>query len=335
MTKKILLTGGAGYIGSHTYAALKTAGYDAVILDNFSNAHESVIRRLETLTEAPVTVCRVDILDQAAVREVFASYQFEAVIHFAAQKSVAASIDHPVDYFETNISGLINLLKGMEEANVHRLVFSSSATIYGDAGLRPVTEDAPRSAVNPYGLTKLVGEQMLEHLMLIDQKWQFGILRYFNPVGADPSALIGEDPTDTPNNLMPYLAKVAIKELPYVNVFGDDYATPDGTGVRDYIHVSDLAEGHVQSLAHLLDDNGSHTVNLGTGQGQSVMQVIDAYAEASGQNIPYQIAPRRPGDVAEYTADPSRAEQILGFAAKRSLADMCKSSWAWVSQRRN
>jgi UDP-glucose 4-epimerase len=335
MAKKILLTGGAGYIGSHTYVALREAGFDVVIYDNFSNAQDDVPNRLELITGSPVTCYCGDVLDKDALQQVFSEHAFDAVVHFAALKAVGESVQKPLEYIETNCSGLINLMKTMHAAGVYRLVFSSSATVYGDPEVLPIPETSPLSFTNPYGYTKLMGEQILSQTAAADERWCFGVLRYFNPVGAHASALIGEDPTDIPNNLMPYIAKVATGELPYLNVFGDDYDTPDGTGVRDYIHVEDLAEGHVLSLKALLESNESHTVNLGTGHGYSVLDVLNAYSDACDQLLPHQTQPRRQGDVASCYADPEKAKSFLGFEAKRGLEEMCLSSWNWVSKRRN
>ncbi len=330
---KILLTGGAGYIGSHTYLALIDAGFDVVILDNFSNAKPDVPARLEDITGRPAHVYEGDVLDRAVLEQVFSDHTIDGVVHFAALKAVGESVEKPLDYMQTNVGGLLNLLSAMDHAGVRRIVFSSSATVYGDTDIQPIPEDHPRTYTSPYAFTKIAGEQILEQL---PDDWAVGILRYFNPVGAHGSAMIGEDPEDIPNNLVPYIAKVATGELERLSVFGDDYDTPDGTGVRDYIHVEDLAEGHVLSLKSLLETGEGHTVNLGTGEGSTVLDVVHAYSEACGQDLAYKIAPRRDGDVAVLTARPERAKEHLGFEAKRSLADMCRSSWAWVSgQRRN
>ncbi|MCL4105475.1 UNVERIFIED_CONTAM: hypothetical protein GTU68_055606 [Idotea baltica] len=322
---KILLTGGAGYIGSHTYAALVAAGHDVVIFDNFSNARAG----------APVSWVKGDVLDPAALAAVFADHAFDAVVHFAALKAVAQSVAQPLAYFRTNIGGLLNLVDAMDGAGVRRLVFSSSATVYGEPDQTPTPETAPRRAMNPYGQTKITGEEMLEQLAQSDPRWAVGILRYFNPAGAHGSALIGEDPSDIPNNLMPYIARLALGDLDCLSVFGDDYDTSDGTGMRDYIHVEDLARGHALSLAKLLETGQGHLVNLGTGQGSSVLEVHAAYEAACGKRLPYKIAPRRPGDVPIYCADPAKARAVLGFEAEKDLAAMCASSWAWISRRGN
>lgn len=330
---KILLTGGAGYIGSHTYLALVEAGFDVVILDNFSNAKPDVPNRLQDISGQSVDVVEGDVLNRAVLDKLFADHQIDGVVHFAALKAVGESVQKPLDYMNTNVGGLLNLLAAMDRADVRRIVFSSSATVYGDTNVQPIPEEHARTYTSPYAFTKIAGEQILEQLT---DDWAVGILRYFNPVGAHKSAIIGEDPEDIPNNLMPYMAKVATGELEELGVFGDDYDTPDGTGVRDYIHVEDLAEGHVLSLKSLIETGQSHTVNLGTGEGSSVFDVVKAYSDACGLELAYKVTPRRDGDVAVLTARPEKAKTVLGFEAKRTLADMCASSWAWVSgQRKN
>ncbi|MEM9853501.1 MAG: UDP-glucose 4-epimerase GalE [Pseudomonadota bacterium] len=332
-SETILLTGGAGYIGSHTYVALAEAGYRVIILDDFSNAKRSVLTRLAQLTRVNEVTCyEGSVLDGALLRRVFEENEIAAVVHFAARKAVGESSEKPLAYFETNCSGLLKLLAAMEAVDVRRLVFSSTATVYGDPApeLLPLKEDAPLNYMSPYAFTKIMSEQMLEQIAASHASWAFGVLRYFNPVGAHPSGLIGEDPSDIPNNLMPYISKVAAGELPHLNVFGNDYDTPDGTGIRDYIHVSDLAAGHVMSLNRLLATNEGHVVNLGSGQGHSVLEVLAAYGRACGRELPHEIAPRRAGDVAAYYADASRAAALLGFETRRSLDDMCASSWNWI-----
>jgi len=330
---KILLTGGAGYIGSHTYLALIDAGFEVVIFDNFSNAKADVPARLQDISGQPVHAFEGDVLDRAALDAVFESHDIDGVVHFAALKAVGESVQKPLHYMHTNVGGLLNLLAAMDAAQVRRIVFSSSATVYGDTDIQPIPEDHARTYTSPYAFTKITGEQILEQL---HGTWAVGILRYFNPVGAHRSAMIGEDPADVPNNLVPYIAKVATGDLAELAVFGDDYDTPDGTGVRDYIHVEDLAEGHVLSLKSLIETGESHTVNLGTGAGSSVLDVVRAYSVACGQDLAYRIAPRRDGDVAILTARPDDAKTKLGFVATRTLGDMCASSWAWVNgQRRN
>ncbi len=335
MAQKVLLTGGAGFIGSHTYVELKKAGFDVIILDNFSNSRPDVIDRLEILTAAPVTCYQGDILDAELLDRIFSEHRIDAAIHFAALKAVGESTQIPLEYMNTNIAGLYSLLRAMDRADVRNLVFSSSATVYGEPDQLPVPETAPRSYTNPYGFTKLTCEQSLEQIAASNDKWAFGILRYFNPAGAHESALIGEDPNDIPNNLMPYIAKVAAGELDELSVFGNDYDTPDGTGVRDYIHVTDLARGHVLSVSALIETRTGHTVNLGTGTGYSVLDMLHAYEKAAGKKLPYKIAPRRPGDVPTLFSNPSKAQEILGFSAELSLDDMCTSSWNWVSRRKN
>jgi len=328
---RILLTGGAGYIGSHTYLGLVEAGHEVVILDNFTNARDDVPERLERISGGPATVYRGDVLDRALLDRIFADQAIDGVVHFAALKAVGESVQKPLDYIHTNVGGLLTLLAAMEAAGVRCIVFSSSATVYGDTNIQRIPEDHPRSHTSPYGYTKITGETALEQVAAADARWAVGILRYFNPVGAHRSALIGEDPGDIPNNLMPYIAKVATGELRRINVFGDDYNTPDGTGVRDYIHVEDLAHGHVLSLNALMETGESHAVNLGTGIGSSVLDVIRAYSAACGRDLPYRIVARRQGDVSSVTALPDKARAVLGFEAQKTLDDMCRSSWAWVS----
>jgi UDP-glucose 4-epimerase len=331
MAERILLTGGAGYIGSHTYVALVEAGYEVTILDNFQNANRSVIARLEALTGAPVSVAEADVRDATTLAGLFSEHQFDAVVHFAALKAVSESVARPLDYFDVNINGLITLLRVMDAAGCRRIVFSSSATVYGVPDETPTPETAEFRAMNPYGQTKISGEQILNQLAAADARWVVGILRYFNPAGAHASRLIGEDPRDIPNNLMPFIAKVAAGEMAELQVYGDDYDTPDGTGVRDYIHVEDLARGHVLSLAALLGEGQSHSVNLGTGQGHSVLEVIGAYKRASNRDVPFRITDRRPGDVPIYVAKADKAEEILGFRTERTLDQMCASSWGWIT----
>ena len=325
----ILLTGAAGYIASHTWLALQSAGFEVVGLDDFSNSSPEVLNRLRELGGKPVQFERASVTDATALAALFTRYQIDAVVHFAAFKAVGESTTKPLAYYANNIGGLVALCQAMQAAHCRRIVFSSSATVYGDPERLPITEDAPLSATNPYGQTKLMGETILRDLGAADPQWQTACLRYFNPVGAHESGRIGEDPRGTPNNLMPYVAQVAIGRRPVLSVYGNDYPTPDGTGVRDYIHVSDLAEGHVAALRRLLDAPGSFTVNLGTGRGHSVLEVVRAYAEASGREVPYQVVPRRPGDVAACYADPTLARQLLGWSTRHDLARMCADSWRW------
>ncbi|MDQ3058657.1 MAG: UDP-glucose 4-epimerase GalE [Pseudomonadota bacterium] len=327
----ILLTGGAGYIGSHTCVALIEAGFTPVILDNFSNSHPAVLERLQQITGQAVACERGDVLDTPWVEDVLRRHTIAGVMHFAGDKAVGESVAQPLKYYRNNIGGAVSLLEAMQAAACRTLVFSSSATVYGDPASVPITESFPRSHTNPYGHTKLVIEDILAAVQVADPAWRLAVLRYFNPVGAHPSGLIGEDPSGIPNNLMPFVAQVAIGKRPYLNVYGADYPTPDGTGVRDYIHVQDLAEGHVAALRSLVDQGKSFTVNLGTGRGNSVLEVVHAFEQASGRPIPYQMAPRRPGDVAQCYADPKLAQSLLGWSARHTLADMCLDAWRWQS----
>lgn len=330
MAHKILLTGGAGYIGSHTYVALVEAGFDVVIVDDFSNSNRSVLDRLGQITgNNSVDFYEGSVLDRDLLKRIFSDHDFDAVVHFAARKAVGESVSKPIDYFEVNVSGLLTLLQEMKAAGVMRMVFSSSATVYGEPDIVPTPETAPRQHMNPYGFTKIMGEEILQQAAVADP-WAFGILRYFNPVGAHPSGMIGEDPSDIPNNLMPYIAKVATGELPHLNVFGDDYTTRDGTGERDYIHVCDLARGHVLSLRKLIETDQGHLVNLGTGQAYSVLEMNAAYGRACGRDLPYVIAPRRAGDVPIYQAEVGLARDTLGFETEFDLDEMCTSSWNWI-----
>ncbi len=325
----ILLTGATGYIGSHTWLALIAAGHRVVGVDNFVNSAPQVLDRLAHLAGGPVAFEQADVCDPVALDAVFGRHRPDAVVHFAALKAVGESTARPLDYYSNNIGGLLNTCRVMRAHQVGRLVFSSSATVYGDPQTLPITEDAPLSATNPYGQTKLIGETMLRDLVAADAFWQVANLRYFNPVGAHDSGQIGEDPRGIPNNLMPYVAQVAVGRRAELSVFGSDYPTVDGTGVRDYIHVSDLAEGHVAALNRLLDHPGSLTVNLGTGRGYSVLEVVRAYAAASGREVPYRLVDRRPGDVAACYADPALAHKLLGWQARHDLARMCADSWRW------
>ena len=331
MCARILLTGGAGYIGSHTYVALVEAGHEVVILDNFVNAQRSVPERLAQITGRPITLIEGDVRDERLVTQVLADHGIEAVVHFAALKAVGESMARPLDYFDVNIGGLTTLLRAMEGAGCRRIVFSSSATVYGVPDETPTPETAEFRAMNPYGQTKITGEEILGWLGRSNPDWAIGVLRYFNPAGAHGSALIGEDPRDIPNNLMPFVAKVATGELDQIAVFGNDYDTPDGTGIRDYIHVEDLARGHVLSLQSLLGTGESHLVNLGTGHGYSVLEVIAAYQRACNRELPYTITDRRAGDVPIYVASAEKAAKVLGFRTEKGLDEMCASSWAWVS----
>ena len=324
--KTILVTGGAGYIGSHTCVELSKAGYGIVIVDNLVNSKTEAVRRIEKIVGHPVKFYQKDILDADALDTVFTENKIDAVINFAGLKAVGESVAKPLEYYHNNITGLLVLLDAMRRHGCKNIVFSSSATVYGQPKSVPIKEDFPLSATNPYGRTKLFIEEILRVLYKADGSFNIAILRYFNPIGAHESGLIGEDPNGIPNNLCPYIAKVAVGKLEKVRVFGNDYPTPDGTGVRDYIHVVDLAVGHVLALKKLFENSGLYTVNLGTGKGYSVQEVIEAFSKALGKPIPYEIAPRRPGDIAECYADPSLAEQLLGFRTARTLDDMCRDA---------
>ena len=330
----VLLTGGAGYIGSHMAVALAQAGQRPVVLDNFCNSKPSVMDRLAALCGESLPLVQADVRDTSAVVRAITEHRIEAVVHFAALKAVGESVAKPLLYFENNVGGLLSLLKAMQSTGCRQIVFSSSAVVYGDPARLPISEGDPVGYTNAYAQTKLVGEQFLEALAQSDPSWRVAVLRYFNPVGAHPSGQIGEDPSGIPNNLVPYIAQVAVGRRDCLQVFGSDYATPDGTGVRDYIHIQDLVAGHLASL-RVLGEQGSHLVNLGTGRGYSVMEVIDAYARASGRPIPYEVAPRRPGDVATVFTDPTRARTLLGWQAQFGLDDMCLSSWHWQQQNPN
>ncbi|KAF1704187.1 UDP-glucose 4-epimerase GalE [Pseudoxanthomonas kaohsiungensis] len=334
MTDRILVTGGAGYIGSHTCVALAEAGIRYTILDNFSNANPGVIGRLESLVGFKPELIEGDVRDRELLDRLFEVGKFTGVIHFAGLKAVSESVDKPIEYYDNNFIGTVRLVEAMRTSACRTLVFSSSATVYGAASAAmPLREDSPLAATNPYGRSKLMVEDMLRDLGIADSEWRIALLRYFNPVGAHASGLIGEDPRGTPNNLMPYISQVAVGRLPRLNVFGDDYPTPDGTGVRDYIHVVDLAAGHLAALARLRQREGVLAVNLGTGKGTSVLEMIRAFEAASGRSIPYQVAARRPGDVAECWADPSHAYRELGWRARLALSDMCVDAWRWQSHQ--
>lgn len=332
---KILVTGGAGYIGSHTVVLLLEAGFRVVVVDNLCNSSREALRRAETITGGAVTLHEVDVRDEVALERILLEEKPDAVIHFAGLKAVGESVDRPIEYYDNNVCGTISLLKAMRAAGVFSLVFSSSATVYGDPQSVPIREDFPLSATNPYGRSKLIIEEMLRDVAKTADDWKMALLRYFNPVGAHESGLIGEDPSGIPNNLMPYIAKVAVGELSKLNVFGGDYPTPDGTGVRDYIHVIDLARGHLAALRALSGWSGREplTVNLGTGRGYSVLDMVHAFEQASGRRIPYEIVARRPGDIAECYADPALAERLLDWRAEYGVAEMCRDTWRW--QERN
>jgi len=326
---KVLLTGGAGYIGSHTAVECLAAGHEVVVFDNLSNSSPRSLDRVAQIAGKPVAFVQGDIRDRTSLKRLFVDYAIDAVVHFAGLKAVGESVEMPLLYYDNNVTGSIALFEEMAAAAVKAVVFSSSATVYGDPATVPITEGFPLSATNPYGRSKLFIEEMLRDIVLADTGWNIALLRYFNPVGAHESGLIGEDPRGIPNNLMPYVAQVAVGKRPFLQVFGGDYDTPDGTGVRDYIHVLDLAAGHVAALRHLLDGGDSHTVNLGTGQGCSVLQVVRAFEVASGRPVPFRVLPRRPGDVASCYADPTLAHHLFEWRARRGLSEMCADAWAW------
>ena len=328
---RILVTGGAGYIGSHTCVELLDAGHDVVVVDNLDNSSQESLRRVRELTGRDLEFNRVDIRDREGLHGVFARHDFAAVLHFAGLKAVGESVEVPLRYYENNITGTVHLLEAMAAHEVRSIVFSSSATVYGDPATVPITEEFPLSATNPYGRTKLFIEEILRDVCAADPAWRAVLLRYFNPVGAHPSGRIGEDPQGLPNNLMPYIMQVAVGRLPELQVFGDDYGTPDGTGVRDYIHVVDLAAGHVAAVEKLGDLPGCTAINLGTGRGYSVLEMVAAAKAAAGREIPYKVVGRRAGDIATCYADPSYAAAALGWRATRGVAEMCADHWRWQS----
>lgn len=333
---RILVTGGAGYIGSHTSIILLEKGYDVVIVDNFVNSKPEAVRRIEKLSGKKFTFYEVDLCDEAALNDVFEKEPVDAVIHFAGLKAVGESVQQPTRYYDNNLRSTLNLLKVMQAHSVHNIVFSSSATVYGNPASVPITEDFPLSTTNPYGTTKLMIERILTDVAHADPEFNPIILRYFNPVGAHKSGEIGEDPNGIPNNLVPYITQVAIGKLDHLNIFGNDYPTPDGTGVRDYIHVVDLAEGHAAALKLYEKPHcGLRIYNLGTGQGYSVLDILHTFEEVVGKKIPYEFAPRRPGDIAKCYADPAKAYWELGWRATRTLRDMCEDSWRWQSKNPN
>lgn len=328
----VLLTGGAGYIASHTAIVLQEAGYNVLALDNLCNSSAESLLRVAKITGQTVPLIQADIRDEAALRRVFAEYDISAVVHFAGLKAVGESTELPLKYYDYNVAGTVTLCRVMAEAGCKRLVFSSSATVYGAAAEVPIPETAPRSATNPYGQSKLMIEHILQDLAASDPSWSVALLRYFNPVGAHPSGLIGEDPNGIPNNLMPFISQVAVGKRAQLSVFGNDYPTHDGTGVRDYIHVVDLARGHLKALQYLQQHTGVEAINLGTGQGYSVLDMVKAFEQENGVAVPYQIAPRRPGDVALCYANPNKAQTLLGWSAQLGLADMVRDSWNWQRQ---
>jgi len=329
---RVLVTGGAGYIGSHTCVEMLGSGHDLVVVDNLCNSKEESLRRVRALAGRDFGFVQADLRDRAALDGIFAAQSIDAVIHFAGLKAVGESVQLPLEYYDNNVSGTITLCRAMAAAGVKNIVFSSSATVYGDPASVPIREPFPLSATNPYGRSKLFIEEILRDLHVADPAWNVVLLRYFNPVGAHPSGRIGEDPNGIPNNLMPFVAQVAVGKLPKLRVFGDDYPTPDGTGVRDYIHVVDLARGHLAALNKLRDQPGAVVYNLGTGRGYSVLEMVAAFAEASGRPIPYEIAPRRAGDIATCYADPAKARDELGWQAQYGIAEMVRDAWRWQSE---
>lgn len=327
---KILVTGGAGYIGSHTCVELLNNDYEVVVVDNLYNSCEEALNRVEKITGKTLTFYEGDLLDQDLLEEIFDNERPEAVIHFAGYKAVGESVEKPIEYYHNNITGTLLLCDVMRRYDCKKIVFSSSATVYGDPAFVPITEDCPKGVItNPYGQTKSMIEQILTDIQVSDPEWNVTLLRYFNPIGAHSSGLIGEDPKGIPNNLVPYIARVAVGKLEKLGVFGNDYDTPDGTGVRDYIHVVDLAAGHVQALRHM--KQGVSIYNLGTGQGYSVLDVVKAYSKACGKEIPYEIKPRRAGDIAACYSDPTKAKEELGWEAKYAIEEMCRDSYHWQS----
>jgi len=334
-SKKILVTGGAGYIGSHTVVSLVENGFEVLVLDNFSNSRLESVRRVEQITNSSIAYLEADVGDETALSSVFDEHEFHAVVHFAGLKAVGESVQQPLRYYQNNVVGALNLLKVMNDFECKRLVFSSSATVYGDPSSVPITETFPLSATNPYGQSKLMIENILRDLYQADQSWELSILRYFNPVAAHQSGLIGEDPSDIPNNLMPYISQVGVGRLGCLSVYGNDYDTPDGTGVRDYIHVSDLANAHLKALQALNSEHGCQSYNIGTGRGYSVLEMVKAFERASGQTINYKIMPRRAGDIASCYADTRKSAECLGWKAEHDLDRMMQDLWRWQSNNPN
>ena len=333
---KILVTGGAGYIGSHTCVELLNEGYEVVIVDNLSNSNEEAVRRIKKITNKDVAFYQADIRDEKALDNIFTEHAIDAVIHFAGLKAVGESVVKPLEYYQNNIAGTLVLSEVMRKHNCKNIIFSSSATVYGDPAFIPITEECPKgTCTNPYGWTKWMLEQILTDFNKADSEWNVILLRYFNPIGAHESGMMGEDPKGIPNNLVPYVAKVAVGKLECLGVFGDDYDTPDGTGVRDYIHVVDLARGHVKAIKKLADKEGVSVYNLGTGNGYSVLQVVAAFEKACGHPIKYEIKPRRAGDIATCYCDPTKAKNELGWEAEYDIARMCEDTWRWQSQNPN
>lgn len=331
----ILVTGGAGYIGSHTCIEMQNAGYDVIVIDNLDNSNSESLKRVEKITGKPVKFYKEDVRDKEALRKIFTENKIEAVIHFAGLKAVGESVREPIMYYDNNLINTISLIEVMTEFDVKKIVFSSSATVYGVATEMPLTEGMPLGAINPYGRTKYFIEEILRDLYVADNNWSIALLRYFNPIGAHKSGLIGEDPKGIPNNLMPYISQVAVGKLEKLHVFGNDYNTVDGTGVRDYIHVVDLAIGHVKAIDWALDNKGCEAINLGTGNGTSVLQLRDAFVKASGIDVPYVIDPRRPGDPDEVYANAIKAKELLGWTAKYGIDEMCEDTWRWQKNNPN
>ena len=333
--KTILVTGGAGFIGSHCCVELLESGYEVIIMDNLSNSKEESVNRIRQITGKSVTFYRTDMLDLPGMEQIFSNHSIDAVIHFAGLKAVGESVAKPLEYYHNNLTGTLLLLQAMRKYSCKKLVFSSSATVYGVHNPVPYTEDMPTSATNPYGYTKVMIEQILSDLHTADPEWSVVLLRYFNPIGAHESGLIGEDPNGIPNNLLPYVSQVAIGKLPQLQVYGDDYDTPDGTGVRDYIHVVDLALGHLKAIDYSMAHTGVEAINLGTGRGTSVLEIVHAFEKACGHEIPYQIVGRRAGDIATCYADASKAKELLGWEATRGIEEMCRSSWNFIQKNPN
>lgn len=333
--KKVLTTGGAGYIGTHTIIELEKAGYEAIVIDNFSNSSREAINRVERILGHEVTVYEGDVNDEALLERIFSEHKIEAVIHFAGFKAVGESVRMPIEYYRNNLMSTLVLCDVMRKHDIKKIVFSSSATVYGNPATVPILENFPTSCTNPYGWTKLMNEQILSDIHTADPDWSVLLLRYFNPIGAHESGMIGEDPNGIPNNLMPYISQVAVGRLEELHVFGNDYDTKDGTGVRDYIHVVDLAKGHVAAIDYSFKNNGVEAINLGTGKGYSVLDLVAAFESASGRDVPYVIDARRPGDIAACYADPTKARTLLGWTAEKSIEEMCEDSWRWQSRNPN
>jgi UDP-glucose 4-epimerase len=328
----ILITGGAGYIGSHTCVEMLNAGYELIVIDNFSNSKPDVIKRIQEITGKTLTLYEADLLNKELLDFIFSNHEINAVIHFAAYKAVGESVEKPLIYYQNNLISTLNLCEIMDKYGVYNLVFSSSATVYGNPDRVPITEESPLRATNPYGRTKLMAEQILQDLSVANPLWSIALLRYFNPIGAHETGLIGEDPKGIPNNLLPYISQVASGQLSHLNVFGDDYETEDGTGIRDYIHIMDLANGHVKALEHVLLTTGVEAFNIGTGKGHSVFEMVDAFEQVSEKQIKINIQERRSGDVAVCFANPSKANDVLQWSAKRGIYEMCKDTWKWQAQ---